>query len=254
MGNFSSEASVVKSDRLTQTPFSMKRFLSLSSILVMAFVSTAMVFQTPTNDLVYMDFEDFDSVSIGGSFEGTITQGNDFKTSVEVDDDARDYLVYKVVDRRLQIGFKNLPNGYSRNASFEVVMPDLKKVSVSGASSVEIAGFERSGKFSVHVSGSSRLEGDSSSDLLDAHVSGSSQLDLDGEAQDISLNLSGASRVDLEDLEAKDLELSISGASHAKVNVSGMVEGVASGASTIDCTRDPKSVNVKTSGAAKVCQ
>lgn len=124
-------------------------------------------------------------------------------------------------------------------------------VDLSGASKARVAG--QIAGLSVEISGSSKCEvasvvgGDMVLDL-----SGASSATVAGTASHVSIQTSGSASADLGALRVQDLTIDLSGASKAKANVTGSIQGRASGASRLTYLGSPATVDVETSPAATV--
>ncbi len=84
----------------------------------------------------------FTELDIGSSFEVKATAGTEFAVVVEADDNIINDLVVEVRGERLVL---RAGSGFSfRNATLraEVTVPDLVRIEASGASSVDLFGFE----------------------------------------------------------------------------------------------------------------
>jgi len=202
--------------------------------------------------IVKEDVDGFDEVSISHGFEGEVVQGDRFDVSVELDENLESKLIIRERGDRLEIGLENGTRWNGDRPRFEITMPELRSISGSGAADIYMEGFEYDGEFEVEMSGASSLEGDLKTSDLDIEASGASRVELVGEVGDIRIDASGASRAVLDEMPADDIRLDVSGASRASVHLSGRLRGSASGASTIQYSGDPQSVDVSTSGASSV--
>ncbi len=209
----------------------------------------------------------FDRLDIGHAFRATIDQGDDFSVVIRIDDNLEEQL--RVIKRgttleeqlrvmkrgtTLEIGLDPARTFSFQNVTLEVdiTMPLLVGLDLSGASHATISGFESDRPMEIDVSGASTLRGDLISGNLTMDASGASTVALDGIGGDLALDASGASTVDLEEFAVADAQVGLSGASSATVNVSGILDVEASGASRLEYTGDPELGRIDTSGASSV--
>lgn len=198
------------------------------------------------------DFTDFDEVSLGYAFDGTITQGDTYSVIVRIDDNLVDKLVVEQNGNRLNIGLE--PNSLVNQATMEVdiTLPDLTWLEASGASQAQLTGLTTDGDFTAHASGASRIHGDIAAGDLDLEASGASTIALAGTAADVRAGASGASTIDLEELTAANADANASGASNITVNTGGTLNADASGASNVHYLGNPTLGNIDESGGSNV--
>lgn len=202
------------------------------------------------------DFSDFTRVQIGSAFEANITQGDDYKVAVTVDDNIVQHLDVRVDGDTLRIGLKPMLRFSFRNTTLraEITMPDLTGVDASGATRIDVRGFKNDKRVDVDASGASQVNGDISSGEMNIDASGASRVELSGQTGRLDASASGASTLRLGELASTDTRVNASGASNITVNASGRLTGEASGASSVRYTGSPTSVQVDTSGASSVRQ
>lgn len=199
-----------------------------------------------------VDASDFDGLNVGNAFEVNITQGDDYKVMVTVDDNLQQYLQAGKQGRTLNI---QMEPGYTyagATLQAEVTMPSLAKLGLSGASRGNVSGFNAGDDFDVEVSGASTLRGEMTTADVTMNVSGASRAELTGSGRDLRLEASGASHVTLGDFTVRNANVNVSGASSAVVNVSGRLDAEATGASSVSYRGNPELGRIQTSGAGSV--
>lgn len=198
------------------------------------------------------DLSGFDQVGISAAFRGTITQGDAYRVVVRVDENLEQYLQVAIDGDRLDIGFT--PNVVVNRGTteYEITMPALSGVVVSGAGIADLAGFQSSERFSAEASGASRIEGDVSSGDANLVASGASTIRLSGSGGKLQANASGASTIDVEQFMVTDANVEASGASRINVNASGSLDAEASGASTVQYAGNPALGNINESGGSTI--
>ena len=107
-------------------------------------------------------------------------------------------------------------------------------------------------KLQLNCSGGSDTHLKLEVETLSCETSGGSDLVLSGKAQKLELNASGGSDFKGKDLEVTNARINTSGASDARIHVTGEVEMIASGASDIYCSGNPKVLVSKASGGADI--
>jgi len=198
------------------------------------------------------DFSDFTEVGIENAFAGTITRGDSYRVVVTVDDNLVDRLKVEQNGNRVTIGFNKTTATTNADLTYEITLPTLSALEVSGASQAQITGFTSGDELSIEASGASRVEGDISSGDADLTASGASVIRLLGTGGDLRGEASGASTLDLTDFVTADADVTASGASHIIVNTTGRLDAEASGASNVDYLGQPTLGNISASGGSNV--
>lgn len=230
--------------------------LLLASLLIAGCTLPEVMAITGSGEVVSreLDFANFDRVEAGNAFRVDITQGDEYRVIIRVDDNMERYLDITQQGRTLNIRLEPGRLYTLSNATLEAVvtMPELTGVNLSGASHGTVTGFDSGGSLDVELSGASSLRGDINTGNIRVEASGASQATLSGSGGDARINASGASRVDLADFPIEDASVEVSGASHATVHASGRLDAEASGASTVTYLGNPTMGNIETSGASSI--
>jgi hypothetical protein len=194
----------------------------------------------------------FDRLEIHHSFEVDIIQSQTYNLIVRIDENIEQYLI---IDRRGDTLALDLEDGRSyTNVTLEaqISMPTLRALEVSGASDARFTQFASSEPFDLLASGASSAQGDIETGDIRANVSGASDIQLAGSGRDLRLEASGASRVDMEEFSVDDASLDLSGSSEVTVNVSGILDVSASGASDVIYVGNPTLGSIETSGSSSI--
>lgn len=130
--------------------------------------------------------------------------------------------------------------------------PELKSVTASGASSVQLDESLRGEAFTLSLSGASHFYGRLEVSDLDINASGASEAYIDGHSRTFNTALSGACELDAEKFVTSIAKVSLSGASGVRISVNGTIKGNISGASNLHCYGPADVQNVKCSGAGRV--
>jgi hypothetical protein len=149
------------------------------------------------------DIHDFDEAVIFSSLHASVVQGDSFSVTLRLDDNLVEHVLVERTGSTLRIGLRD---GSYRNITVEatVVMPDITRLDVSGATRVELRGFSLEHDLDLRGSGASTLAGSVSAHEVEMSISGATRLELEGSATSLELRASGASSVDLEDFPVAD--------------------------------------------------
>ena len=166
------------------------------------------------------DFKDFDQIVINGHADVDFTQSSTWEVTVRTQENILDWLDYKVEGTTLVIETKD--NREFRATTYDIVIqaPELKRLTVNGASDFNVKGL--------------RMEGD-----LDVQVNGAGDLDFEGVVCDsFSIEVNGAADANLKAIDiAKDLKVQVNGAGDVDITGNAMdVSLEVNGAGDIDAT------------------
>ena len=118
---------------------------------------------------------------------------------------------------------------------FAIASPDLRKITVYGASKIETLDGQilTQPSLALDLNGAAQAELHLHVQTLMIDAKGASQLELSGIADEVRVTIAGAGELDAEDLVAQTLHINCAGASKAEVNVVRELWAQAAGASKI---------------------
>ncbi|MBO7630102.1 MAG: DUF2807 domain-containing protein [Bacteroidales bacterium] len=174
----------------------------------------------------------FTELDVSNAFQVTVSdQVTD--VVVTVDDMAHEKVVVKVVNGKLQIGFK--PDTWYNGTKAVAVIPatdNLRGIELSGASS--FTGNLNGHDVDIDLSGASHYQGSVDADEIDLDLSGASKAVMSGFClEKMDVDISGASTLNASLLETPSVFGDISGASTADVTICSNLKVNLSGASTL---------------------
>jgi hypothetical protein len=196
------------------------------------------------------DFADFTTVEVSSAFEFEVRQSNAFSINITADDNVIDYVQVTEDGQTLTIGLRNAPAFRLVTVKASITMPQLRGLTVSGASRGSISGFSSAEDVNMTVSGASRVTGDMSAGNIEFDVSGASTVQLQGAADDMVADVSGASHLSLDDFTVDSADVNISGASSGTVHLTGRLDADVSGASRLLYIGEPTMGDISVSGAS----
>lgn len=219
-----------------------------------------------------MYYSNFTKLEVSSAFEVDISRGNSYFVSITANDNLFQHLDIRQEGKTLHIELKQ-PRIYIRTTQkAAIVMPDLYRLELSGASKGEVGGFSSEDPIDLDLSGASSLyinnfeAGDAEFDISGASkvsgsiktadcnfvVSGGSTVELDGSAGDVAIEASGASKVRLPDFAVNNAKVDLSGASKATINASGRLDGNVLSASELSYVGNPTLGSIVISGASEI--
>jgi hypothetical protein len=221
-----------------------------------------------------MDYLDFNRLEIGSAFDTKITYDSEFLVRITIDKKLYEYLK---IDQRGDTLRIRLKSGYAYHNTKQqafITLPDLRYLSLSGASKAEVNGFSMTHNLDFSLSGGSKMElghtlagncGFSLSGASSANgsvemnngkfnISGESWIQITGSGDSVTIDASGASEVTLGELTTTDADVHLSGASHALINVSERMDVHLSGGSELEYIGSPKLGELDMSGDSQLNQ
>lgn len=184
-----------------------------------------------------LDLSGFDAITVNGSSDMELFQGESFQVVVKANEEVFDYIDYKVEDGVLILETKDQVNIRAEEYDVTITLPVLKELIVNGAADVDIK------------------KGYAASENLNVQVNGAGDFDLSGIAvPSLSFTLNGAGDIEADGLDVDKLSVAVNGA--GDINVSGKAGKASfriSGAGDIDARGlDCESVTTHKSGMASI--
>ena len=199
-------------------------------------------------------FTNFTEVEISTAFEFEIKQSSSYSINVTADDNVMEYVQVSQVGQTLKIGLGTVTWFGPKTLRASVTMPQLRGLTVSGASHGDIYDFSSTEDLDITVSGASRVNGDITAGNVEFDISGASTIQLEGSANDMVASVSGASRLNLGGFTVNNADVGFSGASSGTVNLDGRLDADLSGASRLWYIGEPVMGTINTSGASTISQ
>jgi len=195
-------------------------------------------------------YANFTRVEISSAFEFEVRQSSSYSINVTADDNVINHVQVSKDGQTLEIGLERVSFLRSVTLRVSVTMPDLRGLTVSGASRGTISDFSSTEDLDMLVSGASRVTGNITAGNVEFDISGASTIQLEGSANDMDANVSGASHFNLDDFTVNNADVNFSGASTGTVNLNGRLDANLSGASRLWYIGEPTMGNINTSGAS----
>jgi hypothetical protein len=193
-------------------------------------------------------FTNFTRVEVSSAFQFEVKQSSSYSINVTADDNVMDYVQVVQEGQTLKIRLRTVPSLRLVTLRASVTMPELSRLTVSGACSGTVSNFNSTEAVSIAVSGASRVTGDITAADIGFDVSGASTVQLEGSADDMVAVVSGACTFNLGDFTVNNADVNISGASTGTINLDGRLDANVSGASTLLYIGDPTMGTIELSG------
>lgn len=165
------------------------------------------------------DVENFDALKVVGPFTISIAQGDEYRVVLSGSQHIMDEIEVVEENGVLRVAYNeddiNLYNDH-RRLRLRVIMPNLTKLDIKGATVGDIAGFEEE-KMYIKLSAASELTIDSDINLLELKLSSASTINLIGRGDLLEAKLSSAAQLDAYKFDAQNVSVRVSSGAKAKV-------------------------------------
>ena len=186
------------------------------------------------------DLKDFDQIVINGHADVDFTQSSGYEVTVRTQENVLEWLDYKVEGTTLIIETKDHRDIRATDYNLIIQAPELKKLTVNGASDFNVGALRLDGDLAVEVNGAGDLDfnrvtcnsftlevnGAADADLtaidilkkLTVEVNGAGDVNITGNAMDVSLEVHGAGDIDATGLKVSG-EVKKQAAGIAKIKI-----------------------------------
>ena len=221
-----------------------------------------------------MTYTDFSRLEISNWFEASISRGDTYSITITIDKVLYEYLDINQRGDRVQIGLKGGRTYSGTTQRADIVLPELKRLELSGGASGIIDGFSdvkfirfdavggsrltlnnlTANEVEINLSDGSRAEGCLVVDKAFINCSDGSSIRLTGSAGEMSLTGSGGSKLLLSNFTASTANIKLGGVSYGDINIKEQINLDLSGASQIDYQGEPRFGSIKVSGGSTINQ
>ena len=201
----------------------------------------------------------FSSVSVSGSFDVFITQGNTESVKVEAPSDVLDHIITEVNGGELKIynkhdnwSWNDWFGGHHKKIAIYVSAKDLNAISLSGSGDVFFKEGITSNSLKLRVSGSGDVLGKVQVKTLESSISGSGDMKLSGSAENSSVDVVGSGDFTGRNLVTVNTYVRVTGSGDADVNASDKVDAAVRGSGDVHYTGTAKNVSSSKTGSGDI--
>jgi hypothetical protein len=179
------------------------------------------------------DVGEFDRLVVEGAYRVEVSCGGGPRSlEIEADDNLLSLIRTDVDGGRLRIHSENRGMKTETMPRVRISVPDLKEVSIPGASDFTVSGLDNDA-FKLSVEGASKFRASGATGRLD-------------------ITLNGAGLVDARELRAAQVTAVNNGAGVVTVHASDSLDATVNGVGTVDYYGDPKTVNPQVNGIGRI--
>ena len=240
----------------------MKRRLTISAAALatalLLFVSCSLTVRIngsgPVSSQSYPNLNSFSRIALSGTGVVKITAGSTASVVVQADENLLQYLSVTSSGGTLSLGTTPFSTIVSFSTlEYDITVPSLTGVSVSGAGQVSATGPIASDGTDISLSGVGSASIDlTSTGPVTVNISGSGSATLTGSAPSLSSGLSGIGSLSARGLSVKNANVSISGIGGAEVTVTNQLDYRLSGIGSLTYWGNPPTVSGYSAGIGSV--
>jgi len=195
----------------------------------------------------------YDNVSVGGSFNVKLYAGTEGKLTITVDENLLDYLITEVDNGKLKIKWKKGTNISHRSKVYiKVPFKDIDGVSLAGSGDLYSDDLIKSDDFTAKLAGSGDVNLKVSTESIASSIAGSGNISLIGTTNDLKCSIAGSGDIKAYELKARNADIKISGSGGVKISVKDNLSARVSGSGNVYYKGNPKKQDVKVSGSGNV--
>ena len=197
------------------------------------------------------DVSDFDRVSLAGSGEVILIQGETESLTIETDDNVMRYITSEVEGGTLTLGTESGKLVSPTRLKFTLRVKDLSGLRISGSGDIDAERFDTD-DLEIVVSGSGDVRIDAlMASKVQARISGSGDVELAGEATGQEVTISGSGKYRGGDLRSETVSVTISGSGNATLWTTASLDARLTGSGSVSYYGNPLT-DVSSSGSGKV--
>ena len=197
------------------------------------------------------DVSDFERVSLTGSGEVILIQGEEESLTVETDDNVMRYVTSEVTGGTLTLGTESGKLISATRLRFTLGVKDLAGLRVSGSGNITAERVDTD-RLQVQVSGSGDVRIDAlTADEVTVRITGSGDVELAGQVTGQDVTISGSGKYRGGDLRSETVALKISGSGNATLWVTESLDARLTGSGSASYYGNP-TTDVSGSGSGKV--
>ncbi|MEI6874020.1 MAG: head GIN domain-containing protein [Spirochaetota bacterium] len=194
----------------------------------------------------------FHAIDMAGVGKLHVERGPSPRVEVRLDSNLLSHYVSESRDGILRLGFEpGFAVGRVTDLEVKVTIPELDRLSLSGATEAEIGKGFSGGALAVKISGAGSIKGTIDYSSLRTDISGAGNAVFTGKASSLRVGISGSGDFNGKDLALDEATIEVSGSGEVQIRAKRHLEVSVSGAGSVRYWGDPV-VKQRISGAGSV--
>ncbi|MDY0779709.1 head GIN domain-containing protein [Tenacibaculum sp. IB213877] len=197
--------------------------------------------------------DDFDDVSVGGSFDVILVDGKEGQVTIEGEENIMPYIITEVKGGTLKIKHKDNVNiRTTRRLTVTVPFEKIDGISLGGSGNVIAKKRIKSDKVSFAIGGSGDIEADVDANSVNSSIGGSGSIKLKGNTENFKCSIAGSGSVKAYDLKTDNLKASIAGSGSVQTSVTHKIDANVVGSGSVYYKGNPKYIDTNSVGSGDV--
>jgi len=202
-----------------------------------------------------IEVSNFQNISLAGSGNIIIEQGEDESLIIEAEDNIMDKILVEIKGNTLDIRYKRTFWIFSwlkptKDINYYIKLKDLSGIKISGSGTASAENIKTE-NMDINISGSGKINLNIETQTIKSIVSGSGDFNLSGQAINQEINISGSGKYFAQNLQTQNAIIKISGSGKIEVNAQKKLDINISGSGSVYYLGNPK-INQKISGSGKI--
>lgn len=203
----------------------------------------------------YRTTDDYDGVSVGGSFDVILVKGKEGKIKIEAESNLMPYIVTTVERGILKVKFrKNTNVNITRDLVVTVPVREIEKVALGGSGKIESDFVLNSEDFKISLSGSGDIDLNLNARNTSTSIAGSGDIRLKGKSNYLKCSVTGSGSIKAYNYNANEVKSTVTGSGNIKVSVRNKIKATIVGSGNIYYKGNPKHVDSKSVGSGDVIE
>ena len=195
---------------------------------------------------------DYDRISVGGSFEVTLVSGKEGNLNVQIEDNLKQYLITEVEKGTLKVKWKKGIN-VSTKKGVKITIPfkDIEGVSLAGSGNITSDDTINADDLSISIAGSGNMDLVVNVGDINSKIAGSGNVKINGSGKNLECRIAGSGDFNGYALNVENVDTRIAGSGNVQTSVTSTLTARISGSGNVHYKGSP-TTNVKVSGSGGV--
>ncbi|TYP98776.1 putative autotransporter adhesin-like protein [Tenacibaculum adriaticum] len=197
--------------------------------------------------------DNFDEVSVGGSFDVNLIDGKEGKITIEGEENIIPYIITEVRGGTLKIKFKDNTNiRTTKRLTVTVPFEEIEGVSLGGSGNINVEKRIKANDVSFSIGGSGNITAEVDASSVKSSIGGSGNIKLKGNTGDFKCSIAGSGSVKAYDLYADNLKANIAGSGSVQTSVKTKIDANVVGSGSVYYKGKPKYIDSNSVGSGDV--
>jgi hypothetical protein len=197
--------------------------------------------------------QDYDGVSVGGSFDVILVKGKEGNITIEGEENIIRYIETEVSGNTLKVKYeKNINIRTTKRLTVTIAYQDLDMISLGGSGNISCNNLIKADDLKVSLGGSGNITLEVDANEVSSNIGGSGNIKLSGNSNEMTSSIAGSGSIKAYDLETDTLYATIAGSGSIRTTVKTKIKAKVVGSGSIYYKGNPKHIDTKSVGSGDV--